>query len=287
LKEQLVRSNITDVASFCEMVNNHRTNSSYEKITLDFEETRSKEAISTAKVKPKTQKVIITIPAFNEEKTIGKVIQEIKHVMNKSHYSNNYLILVVDDGSSDKTVDEAIQAGAFVYSHKENKGLAETFQTEINICLTLEAEIIVHTDADGQYNAKEILKLIKEVENGNDLVLGSRIKGTIEDMSLIKNVGNRAFALVISCMIGRFVSDTQTGFRAFTQKVAREIPIISTHTYTQEQIIRAARMKFSIKEVPICFAKRSDGGSRLMKSPFEYAIRAWKNIIRVIISTQR
>ncbi|MHA1434438.1 MAG: hypothetical protein ACTSO7_11405 [Candidatus Heimdallarchaeota archaeon] len=113
------------------------------------------------------------------------------------------------------------------------------------------------------------------------------MKGTIEDMSLIKNFGNRAFALVISIMIGKFVSDTQTGFRAFTRKAAKEIPIISTHTYTQEQIIRASRMNFSIKEVPIYFAKRSDGGSRLMKSPFEYAVRAWKNIIRVLIDNQR
>jgi len=284
LKEQLVRGNSTDVASFCEMINNQRTNGNND---FTFEETSNDFTYSTNDAISNTQKVVITIPAFDEEKTIGNVITDINKVMAQSPYRYNYLVLVVDDGSTDKTVEVATQAGAFVYSHKQNMGLAQTFQTEIDICLTLDAEIIVHTDADGQYKSNEILKLIKEVENGNDLVLGSRLKGTIEDMSLIKNFGNRAFALVISIMIGKFVSDTQTGFRAFTRKAAKEIPIISTHTYTQEQIIRASRMNFSIKEVPIYFAKRSDGGSRLMKSPFEYAVRAWKNIIRVLIDNQR
>ncbi|MDD5086384.1 MAG: glycosyltransferase family 2 protein [Candidatus Nanoarchaeia archaeon] len=95
-------------------------------------------------------KVVITIPAYNEEKTITPVIKDIKEVMGKTDY--NYQILVVDDGSTDKTVEISKKAGAdVVYSHKKNCGLAIAFKTEMKKCVDMQADIIVHTDADGQY----------------------------------------------------------------------------------------------------------------------------------------
>ena len=157
--------------------------------------------------------------------------------------------------------------------------MAETFKTEIKKALGMKADIIVHIDADFQYLPKEIPKLVVEVKKGYDLVLGSRFKGKIESMPLIKRFGNRAFSKVTSKITGIRVSDSQTGFRAFTRQVAEEIKIESDHTYTQEQIIRAVRGKFRIKEVPVYFAKRK-GKSRLISNPFRYAIRAWINIIR-------
>ena len=223
-------------------------------------------------------KIIVTIPAYNEERTIGRVIQDIKTVMDKTRY--NYKILVIDDGSTDKTAFAAKNSGAIVYSHPKNYGLAETFRSEIEKCLELKADIIVHTDADGQYLAEDIPKLIEEVKKGNHLVLGSRFKGKIESMPLIKRLGNIAFSKVVSQVSGIKISDAQTGFRAFTNSAAKKIKITSTHTYTQEQIIRAVKHKFKIKEVPVYFAKRH-GKSRLMRSPFEYALKAWVNILRI------
>ena len=146
-------------------------------------------------------------------------------------------------------------------------------------CLELKADIIVHIDADGQYLAKEIPLLVGEVQKGYDLVLGSRFKGKIEQMPFIKKLGNRLFSRLISNIAGIKISDSQTGFRAFTKEVAR-IGTTSYYTYTQEQIIRAVRNKFRIKEVPIYFAKRKDK-SRLMKNPFDFALRAGINILRV------
>ncbi len=221
--------------------------------------------------------VIVTIPAYNEEKSIDGVVKDIKNVMDSSGY--NYKIVVVDDGSKDKTAEEAKKAGAVVYSHPYNYGLAETFRTEIKKCLELNADIIVHIDADGQYRASEIPKLIKEVENGYDLVLGSRFLGKIEYMPLTKKLGNKAFSKVISNITNVKITDGQTGFRAFNKDIAK-LGIISNHTYTQEQIIRAVRHKFKIKEVPVFFGKRN-GKSRLISNPFEYAIKAWTNILRV------
>ncbi len=224
--------------------------------------------------------IIITIPAYNEGKTLGKVVKDIRKVMDSSSYDYRYKIVAVDDGSSDDTADVARKAGAVVYSHPRNCGLAETFRTEVKKSLDLGADIIVHIDADGQYLPKEIPLLIKEVQKGNDLVLGSRFKGTIEHMPLLKRIGNRAFSHVISQVTGVDISDGQTGFRAFTKEVAKRITIISNHTYTQEQIIKAVREKFRIKEVPVYFARRN-GKSRLISNPFEYAAKAWINIIRI------
>lgn len=223
-------------------------------------------------------KIIVTIPAYNEESTIGVVIGKINEVIKNNKYDCK--ILVVDDGSKDNTKEVAKKAGAMVYSHSKNYGLAEAFITEVEKAIKLGADIIVHIDADTQYNPEEIPKLIKEIEDGYDLVLGSRFKGTIEDMPFIKRIGNIAFSNVISNITETKISDAQTGFRAFTKEVAENIKITSGHTYTQEQIIKAVRQKYKIKEVPIHFAKRKDK-SRLISSPFGYAIRAWINIIRV------
>lgn len=221
-------------------------------------------------------KILISIPAYNEEKSIGNVIRDIKNVMK----NYDYKIIVIDDGSKDKTAEIAKKNGAVVYSHPKNYGLAEAFRTEIEKALENGFDIMVHTDADGQYLAKDIPKLIKKIEEGNDLVLGSRFKGKIEYMPLIKKLGNKFFSKVISNIIKFKISDPQTGLRAFNKDVAKRINIISNHTYTQEQIIKAVLEKFKIKEVPVYFAKR-EGKSRLIKNPLEYAIKALINIFRI------
>ncbi|MFA5887099.1 MAG: glycosyltransferase family 2 protein [Candidatus Nanoarchaeia archaeon] len=222
-------------------------------------------------------KVVITIPAYNEAKTIGHVIKDIKDVMAKERY--NYKLLVVNDGSTDQTESLAKQAGAFVFSHFTNRGLAEAFRTEIKKSLKMGADIIVHTDADGQYQAKDIPRLIHEVEKGYDLVLGDRFAGGIEKMPLLKKIGNRAFSRAISKILKYKINDCQTGFRAFNRKVA-SLDIISNHTYTQEQILRAVTEDFKVKEIPTYFSAR-EGKSKLIKNPFGYAFKAWINILRV------
>ena len=223
-------------------------------------------------------KIIVTIPAYNEEKSIGNVIKKIKEVMSKNKY--NYSILVVDDGSTDKTDDIAKKMGAIVYVHPKNYGLAETFMSEIKKCIELKADVIVHIDADGQYMPEEIPKLLNEIKKGYDLVLGSRFIGKIEYMPLINRLGNIAFSKAVSQITNTKITDAQTGFRAFTKELAESIPIRSKHTYTQEQIIRAVREKFKIKEIPVYFKKRN-GKSRLIKNTLGYAIRAWINVIRI------
>ena len=223
--------------------------------------------------------IIITIPAYNEEETIGETISEIKEVMQKTDYK--FKIQVVDDGSQDKTGIIAKKEGAEVFSHKTNFGLVKTFQTEIKMCLEKKAEIIIHTDADNQYDPSSIPFMIRKIKEGNDLVLGSRFKNKITYKNGIsKSLGNILFAKIISKLIKQKITDTTTGYRAFTREVAEKIKIINTFTYTQEQIIKASKLGLKIEEVPIQ-ARKTKRKSKLFKNPFDYAIKAWINILRI------
>ncbi|MBD3164446.1 glycosyltransferase [Candidatus Woesearchaeota archaeon] len=223
-------------------------------------------------------KIIVTIPAYNEEKTLPKVIEEVNQAMKTLGY--DYQVLVIDDGSNDRTGEVAGKAGADVFYHQVNLGLAEAFRTEMKLALQNNADIIVHIDADGQYRGKDISKLIRPIiEKKADIVLGSRFRGHIEKMSFIKKIGNIAFSKVLTSITGKRITDGQTGFRAFTKEVAG-INIISRHTYTQEQVIKSIKSKYRLVEVPVYFAERK-GKSRLIKHPLSYAAKAWINIIRI------
>ncbi len=221
-------------------------------------------------------KLIISIPAYNEEKTLPKVIKEIKEVMNSTEY--DYLIHVRDDGSKDRTSDIAKKAGAIVTKNKRNLGLAETFKKEMEECIKLNADIIIHTDADGQYPAKYIPIMIKKIEEGNDIILGSRFGKGNYSGSIMKKIGNIAFAKVFSSLLKTKITDTTTGFRAFTSDVAK-LPLINSFTYTQEQLIRAGKSNMKVTEIPITTRKTRE--SRLFKNPLDYAIKAWINIFRI------
>ncbi len=219
--------------------------------------------------------IVVTIPAYNEGKTIEKAITDIHDVMANKY---DYKVLVVNDGSTDNTAEVASKR-ATVISHSRNRGLAAAFRTEMEEALKMGADIIVHFDADNQYVASEIPKLLDVYNKGKyDLVLGSRFMGKIEKMPAMKRWGNKAFSKVLSRITKLKITDGQTGFRVFNKKIAK-LPITSKYTYTQQQIIEAALEGCSIKETPITFKKRADK-SHLMKGPIDYAVKAWVTILR-------
>lgn len=226
----------------------------------------------------KIPKIIITIPAFNEENNIGRVIQEINLVMNRNNWC--YQILVLNDGSTDKTKEIAMNNGAIVMSNKINIGLAKTFQREMEICKNSNADIIVHTDADGQYPPQAIPMMVKSVLDGSDLVLGSRFGDGIYCGTLGKKLGNLFFAKVFCLLLRKNIHDTTTGFRAFTKEIA-QLQIKSKFTYTQEQLIRAIRDRKIIKEIAI--QTRKTRSSKLFKNILEYFYRATITFIKAFI----
>ena len=223
-------------------------------------------------------KMVITIPAYNEENTIGKVIAEIPRTIPGI---DEIKILVIDDGSTDLTADVAIKAGAdTILTHKHNMGLARTFRDGLNAALEMGADIVVNTDADNQYDGKEITKLITPILEGKaDLVLGDRQIDHLDHMPRGNLWGNKLATQVIRWTTRLPIRDAQTGFRAFSREAASRMNLTGDYTYTQETIIQAANKNLTIEQVPIDFRKR-EGKSRLISSILRYARSAGVTIFR-------
>ncbi|MEM3555947.1 MAG: glycosyltransferase family 2 protein [Candidatus Micrarchaeia archaeon] len=222
-------------------------------------------------------KLAVIIPAYNEEKTIGKVIREIPR---KISGVNKVEVIVVDDGSTDGTASEALKAGADrVIRHKVNKGLAVSFRDGLDAALESKADVIVNLDADFQYNPKEIPKLIKPIIDGEaDLVLTDRNVWKLPHMPLQKKVGNKLASWVVRFLTGFPVRDAQSGFRAFSREAALNLNILSDYTYVQETIIQTVFKKMKIVQVPCEFRAR-EGRSRLIGSIWSYAKKAGMTIV--------
>lgn len=190
-------------------------------------------------------------------------------------------ILVLDDGSMDKTVQVAKEAGADkILSHVHNLGLAITFRDALDEALDMGADVIVNIDADGQYDPAEITKLVQPViSNDADIVLGSRFDGYIEEMSMSKKLGNKVATKFASRAAGKHFNDAQTGFRAFSKDAAMRLNIMGDFTYTQETLVQAVNKNLRICEVPVNFYKR-EGESRLFPSVWSYAKRGGSTLIR-------
>ena len=228
-----------------------------------------------------TMKLVVTIPAFNEEETLGMVIKEIPQSVVGF---DSLEILVIDDGSTDKTTEIALKSGATrVISHTSNKGLATAFRTGLKTALNMDADVIVNIDADGQYDAMQISNLVKPIlTNKADMVLGSRFAGYIEEMPYQKRIGNILATYLTRVLSGYSTTDAQTGFRALKKDLAGFLKITSKKTYVQETIIRAAKAGYRIVEVPITFRKRV-GESRLIKNIWGYAFKVFPDLIRCLV----
>ncbi|MFC1662938.1 glycosyltransferase family 2 protein [Patescibacteria group bacterium] len=227
-------------------------------------------------------KLVVTIPAYNEEATIAEVIKEIPRNIPSI---NSVKVLVIDDGSRDRTVEVARSAGADrVISHPANKGLAKTFKDGIEQALKMDADIIVNTDADNHYDQSRIPDLVNPiVRKKADVVIGSRKIKELEDMPLANKQGNRLGSYITSKLAGLSeVVDVSTGFRAYNREAALRINVYSDHTYTHSTLISAADQRLKIVEVPIR-ARKVTRKSRLIPNVGHFIFYAGTNILRNII----
>ena len=219
-------------------------------------------------------KLVVTIPAYNEEASIAGVLKEIPRQIDGIDAIE---IIVIDDGSDDNTVREALLNGVDeIITHHKNMGLGVTFRDGINRALEKDADIIVNIDADGQYNASQIYDLAKPLlDNRADIVLGWRDIDKLSFMSKGKRVGNKLATWVTRRLSGQPIKDAQTGFRAFSREAALKLNLYGKYTYVQETIIQASHKDLYIEQVPIEFRERM-GKSRLITNVFGYAFRAGK-----------
>jgi len=219
---------------------------------------------------------LLTIPARNEESTIAEVIGE--YMEEASRLGIQLSVQVVDDGSTDNTVEIIRNINVPVCHVENSSGLAEIFRKEMELALKGDADVFIHADADGQHSAKDLHLLINKLSEGFDLVLGSRMHGRPLGMPDIHYAANILLSEIVSILSGQRISDSQTGYRAIRRRVAEFVRISSSFTYTQEQIIRAARAGFKVCEVSITARPRRCGVSRLVRNPFHYLKHAFSDL---------
>jgi glycosyltransferase involved in cell wall biosynthesis len=188
-------------------------------------------------------KVVAVIPAFNEEKTIGNIVRETLSCADE--------VLVVNDGSSDKTLEIARDLGAKVLSLRVNRGLGSALRTGIRAALLCGADIVVTLDADGQHNPEDIKKITEPIfKDEADIVIGTRMEE--DGMPLRRQAANFAANFVTLMLFGIWVKDSQSGFRAFSAKAAELINLQTNRMEVSSEIISEIKNKnLRLVEVPI------------------------------------
>ncbi|HIJ49468.1 MAG TPA: glycosyltransferase family 2 protein [Nitrospinae bacterium] len=195
-------------------------------------------------------KLIIQIPCLNEELSLPKTLEDLPKQIEGI---DTIEILIIDDGSSDKTVEVAKKLGVHhVLQFTNNKGLAKAFISGINQSLKLGADIIVNTDGDNQYFGGDIVKLIQPIlKKDADIVVGDRQVETIRHFSPIKIFLQKFGSWVVRQLSGTEVPDATSGFRAYSRDAALQLNVVSDFTYTIETIISAGKKNLAIAHVPV------------------------------------
>ncbi len=195
-------------------------------------------------------KLIVQIPCYNEEQTLPDVLETIPK---KIEGIDSIEILVIDDGSKDRTLEVAKKHGVkhFVI-HKRNQGLAKSFKDGLDKALKLGADIIVNTDGDNQYPQKDIGKLVQPIlDEKADIVVADRQTATIEHFSPLKKYFQKFGSKIVNMAAGTDIPDAVSGFRAYSKEAALQMVVINSFSYCTETIIHAGRKKIAITSVPI------------------------------------
>lgn len=196
-------------------------------------------------------KLIVQIPCYNEEQTLARTVAEIPRDIENV---DTVEILVIDDGSTDRTAEVARAAGVdHVLRNTTNRGLARAFREGLDACLKLGADIIVNTDGDNQYAGADIPALIRPILEGEaDLVVGDRQTAKIPHFSPLKKFLQRAGSSIVRRLSGGLqVPDAVSGFRAISREAAFSINIISSFSYTVEMLIQAGKKRMAVVSVPV------------------------------------
>lgn len=223
-------------------------------------------------------KVVVQIPCLNEEGTIESVIRSIpRSIPNVDEIE----ILVIDDGSSDRTGEIARQSGASaVLRHRSTRGLAEAFRSGVEYALASGADILVNTDGDNQYPQSEIARLVAPIIGGSaDIVIGDRQTDKIDHFSAGKKLLQRIGSWVVNLAAGTRIPDAASGFRAYSTDALHRLNLVTKFSYTTETIIQAGYKRLAIESVPITTNPKTRE-SRLFKSTSEHVFKSGFSIIR-------
>jgi glycosyltransferase involved in cell wall biosynthesis len=202
---------------------------------------------------PVSPKIIVALPAYNEEKYIGSVVLQAKKYANE--------VIVIDDGSTDRTAKIAELAGATVIRHGENKGYGSAIQSILTEAKERATDILVLLDADSQHNPDEIPYLTKAISEGYDLAIGSRKKRR-EDIPAFRRAGQNVLSFLTRILSRSKLSDTESGFRAFSKKAIAVLePKEKGMAISAETISEATAKGLEVTEVPISAIYTKDGST--------------------------
>lgn len=229
-------------------------------------------------------KLIIQIPCYNEEETLPGTLDALPRRIDGI---DEIEYLIIDDGSRDRTVDVAREWGVHhVVSFPLNRGLARGFAAGLDASVRLGADIIVNTDADNQYCADDIEKLIRPILDGEaEIVVGERPIAQIAEFSFVKKRLQRFGSWVVRRASGTRIPDATSGFRAHSREAALRMNVLSEYTYTLETIIQAGRKNMAITSIPIRVNPQTRE-SRLLKSISDYVMRSGMTILRIFMLYQ-
>lgn len=226
-------------------------------------------------------KLIIQIPCLNEEKTLPQVL---KSMPRKIPGIDKIEILIIDDGSTDKTVRVAKSLGVkHVVRHVRNRGLGVAFRHGAERALELGADILVNTDGDNQYPQERIKDLVRPIVQGKaDIVVADRQTHKIEHFSPLKKLLQRIGSHVVNVAAGTDLPDAPSGFRAYSRQALMELNLITTFSYTMETIIQAGNKRLAITSIPIDTNPKTRE-SRLFRSNWEHIRKSAAAIIRAYV----
>jgi glycosyltransferase involved in cell wall biosynthesis len=227
------------------------------------------------------KKLVIQIPCFNEETTLPITLSVLPRQVPGVDVVE---WLVIDDGSTDQTLEVAQKSGVdHIVNFSKNRGLAKAFMAGLQAALQAGADIIVNIDADNQYCADDIPKLISPILAGKaEIVIGSRPIDQIHHFSTIKKYLQKLGSWVVRRVSQTEVPDATSGFRAFSRNAARALNVFSDYTYTLETIIQAGQKGMAIASVPIR-TNQDLRKSRLVKSIPSYVAKSMGTIFRIFV----
>lgn len=232
-------------------------------------------------------KLVILIPALNEQATIGDVLDGIPSELPGIDELEK---IVIDDGSTDRTAEIGREKGASVISHPENRGVGAAFNTGIHEAITAGADVIVNMDGDGQFDPATIPELIMPiVRDQADFVTCTRFQKPelVPKMPAVKRWGNGWMSRIISTVTGKKFTDVSCGFRAYTRDTILRLNLFGDFTYTQESFLDLARKNVRMTEVPLPVrGEREFGQSRVASSISRYALRAGSIILLALRDTR-
>jgi len=224
-------------------------------------------------------KLIVQIPCLNEQYTLPETVADIpRNIPGVDQVE----VLIIDDGSTDRTVEVAREIGVdHIVRHRNTKGLAPAFRTGIDACLRRGADIIVNTDGDNQYCGADIPALIEPILRGEaDIVVGDRQTQTVAHFSRFKKLLQKYGSAMVRRVSRTTVPDAVSGFRAISREAALHLNIVSPFSYTIEMLIQAGRKKMAVVSVPIrTNAKTRD--SRLFRSIPQFLERSLTTMVRM------